>query len=238
MGLRFRLIARLDIKGPNLIKGIHMEGLRIIGKPAEFARRYAEQGACELLYLDTVASLYGRNQLGPLLEETTAEVFIPVTVAGGIGSVSEAQRLFNAGADKVALNTKAIENPQLINEIATRCGSQAVCVSIEAKRCNGGWEAYTHCGRERTGRDAVKWAHEAVARGAGEILLTSIDQDGTGKGFDLELLEAIQLPVPVVISGGCGSPDHIAQAQARGADAVAVGMALHTGRYQVADLRH
>ena len=223
-----RLIARLDIKGPNLIKGVRMEGLRVIGKPAEYARKYAEEGADEILYLDTVASLYGRNNLTEIIEEASDGVFIPITCAGGIRSVGDVQRLLDAGADKVAINSAAIREPALIRRCADRYGSQAIVVSIEAKRVNGAWEAYTDCGRERTGREVQAWAAEAVALGAGEILLTSVDRDGTRKGPDLALAESLDLPVPVVLSGGIAAPEDARQA-AKVADALAIGCALHYG---------
>jgi cyclase len=229
--VRFRVIARLDIKGPNVIKGIQMEGLRVVGNPADLARRYAEQGACELLYLDTVASLYGRNQLGDLLEETTRDVFVPVTVGGGISSQEEANRLLRSGADTVALNTPALRDYALVGRLASSFGSQAVTVSIEAKRINNHWEAFTDCGRNRTGRDAVQWAAEAVDRGAGQILVTSIDRDGTRTGFDLDLINAIAslVEVPVIASGGCRNKEDVEGARKAGANGVAIGAALHYG---------
>lgn len=234
-----RLIARLDIKGANVVKGIQMEGLRVVGKPAELARRYAED-ADELLYLDTVASLYGRNQLSALLEETTSDVFIPVTVAGGIKSRADVKQLLDAGADKVAINTAAIANPALVKDLSDHYGSQAIVVSIEAKRTASGWEAYTDNGREKTGKDAIRWAAEAVALGAGEILLTSIDRDGTQKGFDVDLAKAIapNLPVPVTICGGMGNIDHLRTVIREGkADAVAFASVLHQGKYTVTQMR-
>jgi cyclase len=229
--VRFRVIARLDIKGPNVIKGIQMEGLRVIGNPADLARRYAEQGACELLYLDTVASLYGRNQLGDLLEETTRDVFVPVTVGGGISSQEEANRLLRNGADAVALNTAAHRDYAMVGKLASSFGSQAVTVSIEAKRVNSHWEAYTDCGRNRTGKDAVQWATEAVDRGAGQILVTSIDRDGTRTGFDLDLINEIssRVDVPVIASGGCRNKEDVEEARKAGANGVAIGAALHYG---------
>ena len=209
-----------------------------MGDPREFAVRYANQGADELLYMDIVASLYGRNQLTQLLERTTDEVFIPVTVGGGIKCLADVKRLFNSGADKVAINTAALHNPNLITEISDKYGAQAVVVSIEAKRVNGGWEAYTDNGREKTGKDAVKWAIEAQQRGAGEILLTSIDQEGTGKGMDLALARAItpELDIPVVLCGGAGKPEHVQEAR-KCADAVAVASILHYNRHSISSLR-
>ena len=202
----------------------------MLGSPAEYARRYSRSG-WELYYVDIVASLYGRNHLEGLLDETTQDIHIPVTVAGGIRSYAEAARLLKAGADRVAICTAALSNPGLIDEIAARAGSQAITVEIAAKRRDGGWEAYTDGGRERSHRDALALAREAVARGAGEIVLTSVDMEGTKRGFDCELIEAIarELPVPVIAAGGCGSLDHIRAARAAGADGVSVASVLHYG---------
>jgi cyclase len=235
-----RLIARMDIKGPNLIKGVHLEGVRVVGDPQVHARRYYEQGADEIIYMDAVASLYKRNSLEDLVRRTAQDIFIPLTVGGGVRSVEDAQKLFRVGADKVAVNTAAVANPALITEIARRFGSQAMIVSIEAKRDNRGtWEAYTDCGRERTSRDVLAWAEEAVGRGAGEILLTSVDQEGTCKGFDLELIGAVaaRVSVPVIASGGMGRGDHFLRAVESGADAVAMAHVLHFGAMTVPQIR-
>ena len=235
-----RLIARLDIKGKNVVKGVQMEGLRVVGNPKEMATRYANEGIDEILYIDSVASLYGRNQLEALLEETCQDVIVPITVGGGIQSVSDARRLFNAGADKIAVNTAALQRPDLINELAERFGNQAVVVSIEAKRVNGWWECYTDNGRNSTGRNAVYWAAEAVTRGAGELLITSVDRDGTIRGFDIALAAATapHTSVPVTVSGGMGSLDHLRSVLTKGhADAVAIGSALHYGKVTVQEMR-
>lgn len=233
-----RLIARLDIKGQNVVKGIQFEGLRVVGKPDELATKYANEGADELLYIDTVASLYGRNQLCGLLERTTEHVFIPVTVGGGIKSRADVKRLLDSGADKVAINTEGIKRPSLIKELADYYGSQAVVVSIEAKRVGERWECYTDCGREKTGKDVQEWAEEAVALGAGEILITSIDQDGTRNGLDLPLISALKgLPVPVTACGGMWTVDHLRQALNAGADAVAMASCLHYGKVSFAELK-
>ena len=234
--LAFRVIARLDIKGENVVKGIQMEGLRIVGKPNVLARKYAEEGADEILYIDTVASLYGRSNLEEILQEAAEGVFIPITAGGGIRSVHDARRLFNAGADKVALNTAALERPALIDELAHYFGRQAICVHVDAKRVNGHWEAYANCGRDPSGRDAEGWIIEAAARGAGEILLTSIDRDGTNAGPDLELAAKVRISVPLVLAGGISSPQNALQA-ARASDAIAVGSALHSGRATVSGLK-
>ena len=234
---RPRLIPRLAIKGPNVIVTVNLEGLRVVGKPADLARRYA-QDADELLYMDAVASLYGRNQLESLIEETCADVFVPITVGGGIKSRADAKRFFDAGADKIALNTAAISRPACVRDISGYYGSQAVCVSIEAKRVNGGWEAYTENGRQRTGKDAVAWAHEAVRLGAGELLITSVDREGTRKGCDLDLIRAIAPndPVPVIACGGLGSVEDARAVYEAGA-CVAASTALHTGALTVAGIR-
>lgn len=230
-----RIIPRLDIKGPNVIKGINFEGLRIVGKPAELARKYAED-ADELLYIDAVASLYGRNALAPMLEEATRDVFIPITVGGGIRSRADVKRLLDAGADKVAINTAGLNNPGLLSDLAGHYGSQAIVVSIEAKRVAGGkWECFTDNGRQATGKCVRAWAEEAVERGVGEILLTSIDRDGTRKGFDLDLIEAIQVPVPVIVGGGFGRLEDLATV--KDAHGIAIGTALHYNVVTVAQLR-
>lgn len=202
-----RLIARLDIKGANLIKGVHLEGLRVIGAPNENAKRYYEQGVDELIYMDCVASLYGRNHLGDIVRAAAENIFVPMTVGGGIRSVDDATQILRAGADKVAVNTAAVANPQLITEIVRRFGSQCMVLSIEAKQVGPErWEAYTDNGRERTGLDVIEWVKRGVAMGAGEVLLTSVDREGTRKGFDIALVRAVtaEVSVPVIASGGMG----------------------------------
>lgn len=240
-GNAVRLIARLDIKGPNLIKGVHLEGLRVIGDPQSHARRYYEQGADELLYVDVVASLYGRSKLTEIVRRAAHDVFVPMTVGGGIRSIEDVTDLLRAGADKVAINTAAVRRPELIREVAQRFGSQCLVLSIEAKRQEPGrWEVYTDCGRERSGLDVLEWAARAVELGAGEVLVTSIDQEGTRKGFDVELTRAISaaVDVPVIASGGYGQPEHIRAVVCEGqADAVAFADALHYARATLADLR-
>jgi cyclase len=235
-----RVIARLDIKAPNLVKGIHLEGLRVIGDPAEHALRYYQQGADEILYVDIVASLYGRNSIAELVERTADQIFVPLTVGGGIRSVVDIHRLLRAGADKVSLNTAAVHRPELITEAAKTFGSQCIVVSVQAKRNGrGGWEAYTDNGRETTGLDAIAWAQRAVELGAGEVLLTSVDQEGTRRGYDRELIAAVgpAVSVPVVACGGAGSIAHVADAVAAGADAVAVAGLLHYRHETVGSLK-
>ena len=236
-----RLIARLDIKGPNLIKGIHLEGLRVIGDPQEHARRYYEAGADELLYMDIVASLYGRNNLTDIVSRAAKDVFVPMTVGGGVRSLDDARKLLRAGADKVAINTAATAKPALITEMAHKLGSQCVVLSIEAKRVSPGkWTAYTDNGREHTGKDAVQWAKHGAELGAGEILVTSVDQEGTRKGFDVELVRAITaaVEIPVIASGGMGSFEHLREVVVEGgADAVAMADILHYKRASLQGIR-
>jgi len=236
-----RIIARLDIKGPNLIKGVHLEGLRIIGDPQEFARKYYQQGADELLYIDIVASLYGRSKLIDIARRTADEVFIPITVGGGIRNLNDVKDLLRAGADKVAINTAAVHRPELISEVSRKFGSQCMVLSIEAKQQpSGNWEVYTDCGRERTGLDVIEWACRGVDLGAGEILLTSIDREGTRKGFDIELTKSITdvIGIPVIASGGMGNPsDIISVVNKGGADAAAVADILHYNHFSIADIR-
>lgn len=237
---RIRLIARLDIKGANLIKGVQMEGLRVIGNPEEYARRYYEEGADELIYMDTVASLYGRNNLFDIVTRAARDVFVPMTVGGGVRSVEDVKMLLRAGADKVAINTAATRQPELITEVATRFGSQCMVLSIEAKRIGNGWEVYTDNGRERTGMDVVQWAIRGVDLGAGEILLTSVDREGTARGFDVELTRVVSdaVPVPVIASGGMGEPEHFVSAVKDGhADAVAMAHVLHFQKLSLATIR-
>lgn len=236
-----RLIARLDVKGESLIKGVHLEGLRIIGSPQEHAQRYYEQGADELIYMDIVASLYGRSNLIDIVRRTAHDVFVPMTVGGGVRTVNDVSSLLQAGADKVAINSAAVRRPELISEVSRKFGSQCMVLSIEAKRHEEGkWEIYTDCGRERSGFDAIEWAVKGVSLGAGEILVTSIDQEGTRKGFDIELTRAISkvVSVPVISSGGYGAPAHLAQVVAAGADAVAFADVLHFKRATIPELRN
>lgn len=235
-----RLIARLDIKGPNLIKGVHLEGLRVIGDPQEYARRYYEQGADELVYIDIVASLYGRSKLTEIVRRAAHDVFVPMTVGGGVRTVDDVRDLLRAGADKVAINTAAVRRPELIAEVSRRFGAQCMVLSIEAKQLTPSrWEVYTDNGRERSGVDAVEWARRGVELGAGEILVTSIDREGTRKGFDVDLICAIAsaVNVPVVASGGYGHPGDLVDAVRAGADAVAIADALHYNRSTLAEIR-
>jgi len=214
-----------------LVKGIHLEGLRVLGKPEDFARHYYEQGADELLYMDVVASLYQRNSLLDIVSRTAKETFIPMMVGGGLRTLDDIREVLRAGADKVCLNTAAINRPELINEAAHQFGSSTIVVSIEAIRNpDGTYEAYTDNGRESTQVDAFEWAVRAVELGAGELIITSIDREGTGKGFDLELTRTIaeSVPIPVIACGGAGRVNHVAEVVSEGkADAVSLASILH-----------
>jgi imidazole glycerol-phosphate synthase subunit HisF len=234
--MSIRIIPRLDIKGPNLVKGIHFEGLRVLGKPEQFARYYYDNGADELFYMDVVASLYGRNSLLDIIERTAKDVFIPLTVGGGLRSIEDIRAVLRAGADKVSLNTAVIQRPELVREAAETFGSSTIMVSIEAiRRSDGSYEAYTDYGRERSNINVVEWADLVVDLGAGELMVTSIDQEGTGQGFDLELTEKVAsaVSVPVIACGGAGTRDHVYQVLSQGrADAVSLASMLH---YHVAE---
>lgn len=235
-----RVIARLDIKSPNLVKGIQLEGLRVIGDPAEHSLRYYHEGADELLYIDIVASLYERNSLADLVEKTAAEIFVPLTVGGGIRSIDDIYKLLRAGADKVALNTAVVRKPELITEASRIFGSQCIVLSVEAKRrADGTWEAYTDNGREKTGLDAITWIRRAVDMGAGEILLTSVDNEGRQKGFDLDLVRAVGpvVHVPVIACGGAGSPEDVLAGFTAGADAVAIASLFHYKKITIPALK-
>ncbi|MBT6534785.1 MAG: imidazole glycerol phosphate synthase subunit HisF [Rhodospirillaceae bacterium] len=236
-----RLIGRLDIKGPNVIKGIHLEGLRVVGNPGELARRYYADGVDELIYMDSVASLYERNSILPIIEEAASDVFVPLTVGGGMRSLDDIKAALRSGADKVAINTAALRRPPFITEASRAFGSQCVVISIEAKsRPEGGWEAYVDNGRERTGRDAIDWAREAEQLCAGEILVTSVDREGTRRGFDHALFQAMQaaVSIPVIGCGGAWEHEHLRQAYADdGLEAIAVASLLHYGHSTVAEMK-
>jgi len=234
--MTIRIIPRLEIKGPNLVKGIHFEGLRVMGKPEAFARAYYEAGADELIYVDAVASLYGRNSLLDLVERTAREIFVPLTVAGGLRSLDDIREVLRAGADKVAINTAAVADPDLIRKASRKFGSSTIVVLIEfIRHKDGRYEAYTDFGRESSGLDAFDWALKATELGAGELLLTSIDRDGTGTGYDIELTRRIAeaVPIPVIAGGGAGTRAHVAEVITEGAaDAVSVASLLHYNQVQ------
>jgi cyclase len=233
-----RLIARLDVKGPNLIKGVQLEGLRVLGSPNEFARKYYSQGADEIIFMDIVASLYGRNHLAEIIQDAAKDIFIPLTVGGGIRSVEDARAILRSGADKVAINTAAVKDPSLIKSIAQTFGSQCMVSSIEAKKVSEGrWEVYFDNGRERTGKDAIEWAKVCASKGAGEILITSVDREGTRRGFDLDLIRHVSqaVNIPVIASGGMGRfADLIEAVNIGGADAVAMADYIH---YEKSDFK-
>jgi len=231
--LSVRIIPRLDVKGPNLVKGVHLEGLRVMGFPDQYATRYYEDGADEIIFIDTVASLYGRNNLSEIVSLVASQTFIPLTVGGGIRSTEDIYNLLRAGADKIAINTGAIQNPGLIDAGAKSFGSQCIVLYVEAKQRDPGvYECLTDNAREASGVDVFEWVREAVDRGAGEILLTSVDREGTGKGYDIELTErvATMVNVPVIACGGAGSQAHVLQVIEQGrADAVCAASIFHYG---------
>lgn len=226
-----RIIPRLDIKGPNLVKGIHLEGLRVLGKPEDFARYYYENGADELIFQDTVASLYERNSLSEIITRTAKEIFIPLTVGGGLRTIDDIRTALRAGADKVSINTAAVKSPNFIKEAAQKFGSSTIVVAIEAiRQPDGRYLAYIDNAREETGLEVIEWAQRAEYLGAGEILITSVDKEGTGLGFDYELTSkvAAAVSVPVIAHGGAGSPDDVAEViQKANVDAVAIASILH-----------
>lgn len=231
MKSKIRIIPRLDIKGPNLVKGIHLEGLRVLGKPEYFAEFYYNSGADELFFQDTVASLYDRNSLHDIITKTAKKIFIPLTVGGGLRTIEDIKSVLRAGADKVSINTSAIKNPNFIKEASLKFGSSTIMVAIEAiKESNGKYQAYTDNGREYTGVDVVEWAKRVQDLGAGEVLITSVDKEGTGEGFDLELTSLVSeaLEIPVIAHGGCGSPRNVVQViQRSNVDAVSMASILH-----------
>jgi cyclase len=240
MGLAKRIIPCLDVTDGRVVKGVNFVGLRDAGDPVEIARRYDEQGADELTFLDITASSDNRGLIFGIIEQVAAQVFIPLTVGGGVRQVEDVRNLLNAGADKVGINTAAVNNPQLVADAAARFGSQCIVVAIDAKQVADGdqprWEVFTHGGRKATGLDAVEWARRMVSLGAGEIMLTSMDRDGTKNGFDLKLTRAISdaVDVPVIASGGVGNLDHLAQGVLEGhADAVLAASIFHFGEYTV-----
>jgi len=235
-----RLIARLDVKAPNLVKGIQLEGLRKMGDPNEFALKYYLQGADEIFYADIVASLYERNSLLDIIERTTDRVFVPITVGGGLRNIDDVAAALRVGADKVSVNTAAIKRPEVISEIAKRFGSQCMVLSIQAKNHGNHWEAYYDNGREHSHLDVIEWAKRGEELGAGEIMLTSVDKEGTAKGFDVELVKAVTdvVTVPVIASGGMGRLEDINPVIQKGhADAVAMAHVLHYNQLSISEIR-
>ena len=226
-----RIVARLDIKGPNLVKGIHLEGLRVLGKPQDFARHYYNTGADELIFMDVVASLYNRNSLVEIISKTAKEIFIPLIVGGGLRTIEDISKVLRAGADKVSINTAAVNNPEIIKMASRTFGSSTIIVSIETiKQPDGKYVVYTDNGRNYTGLDAVKWAQKAQDLGAGEILITSVDNEGTGQGLDMEIINQItrNLSIPVIAHGGIGELSHIYDVFCnKKVDAIAIASILH-----------
>lgn len=239
---KIRLIGRLDIKNSNLIKAINLEGLRIVGKPNGYAKKYYQDGIDELIFMDSVATLYNRNSLSDIIKNVTKDIFVPITVGGGIRSLKDAKNILNCGADKVAINTAAVKNPDFINQLAKAIGSQSVVLSIEAKkRDKNFWEVYTNNGRDPSGLDVISWIKKATDLGAGEILLTSVDKEGTRKGYDIELMSAASgiTDVPIIASGGLGELNHLTEVISQGKiDAVAVADAIHYKRISIKDLKN
>ncbi|MAO54667.1 MAG: imidazole glycerol phosphate synthase subunit HisF [Rhodospirillaceae bacterium] len=237
-----RVTARLDIKGENVIKGIHLEGLRIVGKPGDLAQKYYEDGVDELLYMDVVASLYERNSILPIVNQAAHKIFVPMTVGGGIRTLDDVKAVLRSGADKVAINTAAVNRPEFLSEVARIFGNQCVVLSVEAiNRGPGEWEVMVDNGREKTGRNVLDWITEAEERGIGEILITSVDNEGTQKGFDLELVSAVaaRATVPLIACGGAGDPEHVVQLlRSTRVGAVACASIFHYGKCGVPDLKH
>jgi imidazole glycerol-phosphate synthase subunit HisF len=235
-----RLIAKLDVKSGDVVKSIHMEGLRIVGKPEKMSIQYNQGGIDELIYIDTVASLYGRNYLESTLKQVTESCFVPIVAGGGIRNLADAAAIIRGGADKIAINTNALLRPSLLTELSTQFGSQAVCLSIHAKKYKGTWWCYSENGREYTEKNVLEWVGEAQSLGVGEILIHSIDRDGTYKGFDTDLVQAVidRVSIPVVASGGAGSIDDIIQVcRIPQLSGVALGSILHYRNYTIRDIK-
>ncbi|MBZ9559021.1 MULTISPECIES: imidazole glycerol phosphate synthase subunit HisF [Modicisalibacter] len=245
MGLAKRIIPCLDVDAGRVVKGVNFVGIRDAGDPVEIAKRYNQQGADEITFLDITASHEDRETTVEMVERIAGEVFIPLTVGGGIRTCEDIRTMLNAGADKVSINTAAVNNPEFVHEAAERFGSQCIVVAIDAKRVSADgeplrWEIFTHGGRKPTGLDAIDWARKMVNYGAGELLLTSMDRDGTKSGFDLELTRAISdaVAVPVIASGGVGNLDHLVEGVTRGAaDAVLAASIFHFGEYTIPDAK-
>jgi len=240
--MKKRIIARLDIKNEYVIKGIHLEGLRKVGNPNELAKKYYVQGIDEIIFMDAVAAYYDRNSLSEIIKEASKDIFVPITVGGGIRKISDIQEALNAGADKVAINTQAIQDPEFIAQASKIFGSQCIVSSIVAKKtAPNKWEAYVENGREPTGVDVVEWAKKVQALGAGEIMLTSIDKEGTKKGFDLELNSAVSsaITIPLITSGGAGNKEDIVDILTiEGIDAVALASILHYNILQIDTIKN
>ena len=239
--MRTRLIAKLDVKPPYVVKPVHFEGLRKIGLPTDLAKKYYEQGADEVMYIDIVASLYQREILFNEIEETANELFIPFGVGGGVKTIEDFSKLFHCGADKVAINTYAVqENPEIINQAAEIFGNQAVVVNIEAKKWDNWYECYTDCGRIQSGKNVIEWAKEVEQRGAGEIFLQCVDNDGRQRGFDIELAKQVvnSVNIPVIVASGAGKLDDIKELiEYAKPSGVAIASLLHYDKYTIKDIK-
>jgi len=235
-----RIIPCLDVNAGRVVKGVNFLSLRDAGDPVEIARRYDQQGADEVTFLDITASSDDRDLILPMIEAVADQVFIPLTVGGGVRTVEDVRRLLNAGADKISINTAAIQQPGLIRDCSDKFGAQCIVVAIDAKRVGDHWEVFTHGGRKATGLDAVQWASRVMSLGAGEILLTSMDRDGTGQGFDLELTRAVSesVSIPVIASGGVGCLEHLYEGVTQGAaDAVLAASIFHFGEHTIGEAK-
>ncbi|HIK01790.1 TPA: imidazole glycerol phosphate synthase subunit HisF [archaeon] len=241
MSKKARVIARLDVKGPNVIKGVQLECLRVVGKPGEMAEKYYLQGSDELIYVDIVASLYGRDNLLDIVDKASDKIFIPFTVGGGVRTLDDIREFLKAGADKVAINTAITKDPELISKGARMFGSQCIVASIEARNIGDGkWEALTDNGRETTGLDVIEWAKKVEELGAGEILLTSVDKEGTQKGLDTDLVRSVtdEVSIPVIACGGAGSSEDLLDCVRKGnTDSVAVSSILHFNKVTIPDIK-
>jgi len=235
-----RIIARLDVKNSNLIKSRNLEGLRVVGDPNIFASKYYSEGADEIIFMDLVASLYNRNSLYEIIKIASQNIFIPFTVGGGIRSIDDALKIFDSGADKIAINTAAVKDPNLISILSKRFGSQAIVLSIEAKKiAENKWENYIECGRQDTGIDVVEWAKKNADLGAGEILLTSIDREGTSKGFDYDLIKSVtdSVNIPILASGGFGSLNDIEKISNLDIKGIVIADAIHFNKINLSSIR-
>lgn len=241
--IKKRIIARLDVKNNALVKGIHLEGLRVLGDPSAFAEYYYKAGVDELIYMDVVASLYGRNGLVNLVRQTAKKSFIPLTVGGGVRNLKDVEELLLAGADKISINSAAVSKPQLINDIAEKYGASTLAVTIEIIQTDGQYKVFTDNGREYTGKLASEWAAEVADRGAGEVFITSVDNEGTGKGFCLDLIDTIseKISIPIVVHGGAGKAQHVKEALNHDAvSAVCIASLFHyySVKHMSADINH
>jgi imidazole glycerol-phosphate synthase subunit HisF len=236
-----RIIVRLDLKGKNLIKSIMYEGVNVIGPLEKFAKKYYLDGADELIYIDTVASLYERIQILDIIKKSTNDIFIPITVGGGIKNIQQVKDIFNSGADKIAINTYAVKNPEILRQISEIYGSQAVVVSIQAKKRDNYWEVFTENGREPSGLSVEKWCRIIEDKGAGEIFLSSIDKDGTLKGPDFDLIKLVSniVKIPIIASSGIGSIDDVVKIKSfTNCSAVAIGSAFHYNKIEIINLKN